>query len=169
MLRTVCEAMHRGVVTASVGATAAEIAQIMLENDVSAVVVADEQLNACGVVTKTDLIACYGKDLAAITAEDMMSSGLITVSPDTLVHEAVQQMLASKVHQLVIVSGAGVHRRPVGILTIGDVVAMMAGRPGPQSAAQVRCSQCIRRLLGMPVKAERAAERDKDEEVANGP
>jgi len=153
MHRTVCEAMHRGVVTGSVGATAVEIAQIMLENDVSAVVVVDEQLNACGVVTKTDLIACYGKNLAAITAEDIMSSGLITVSPDTRVHEAVQQMLASKVHQLVIVSGAGVHRRPVGILTIGDIVAIMAGRPGPQSEAQVRCSQCIRRLLGVSAAA----------------
>jgi len=169
MFRTVCEAMHRGVVTAPVGAKAAEIAQIMLENDVSAVVVVDEQLSACGMVTKTNLIACYGRDLTAITAEDIMTSDLITVSPDTFVHEAVQRMLASKVHQLVIVSGTGAHRRPVGILTIGDIVAMMAGRPGPQSEAQVRCSQCIRRLLGMPTETERATGGDKKEEVANGP
>ena len=133
MLRTVMDTMHRGVVTCRVAATVDEVIGIMLDNHVPALVVIDERLDACGVVTKTDLVKCYGKDLSSITAEDMMSPGLLTVSPDTLVHDAVQQMLTHKVHQLVIVTKADAHHRPVGIFTIGDAVALMAGESGSQS------------------------------------
>lgn len=149
MRRTITEAMHRGVVTCKVSSTADEIARIMIDNDVSAVVVTDERLDACGVVSKTDLIRCYGKDLSTFAAADIMSSGLLTVSPDTFIHEAVQLMLDKQVHQLVIVTEAGAHRRPVGIFTSGDAAALMAGESGPRSEAQIRCSECIRRLLAM--------------------
>ncbi|NQV33118.1 MAG: CBS domain-containing protein, partial [Phycisphaeraceae bacterium] len=64
MDQTIKDVMQRGVVTCGVDATAVDIAVIMLDNDVSALVVIDESLNACGVVSKTDLIRCYGKDLS---------------------------------------------------------------------------------------------------------
>ncbi|MFH1009401.1 MAG: CBS domain-containing protein [Candidatus Latescibacterota bacterium] len=133
MLRTIMEAMHRGVVTCGVAAPVDEVIRIMLDNHVHALVVIDERLDACGVVTKTDLLKCYGKHFSSITAEDIMNPTLLTVSPDTLVHEAVQQMLTHKVHQLVIVTEAKVHHRPVGIFTIADAVALMAGESGPRS------------------------------------
>ena len=147
MDRIIRDFMRRGVVTCGVDANAAEVARIMLENDVSALVVIDERLNACGVISKTDLIGYYGKDLSLITAEDIMTSEILTVSPDTLVHEALQLMLERRVHQLVIVTKGGAHRRPVAIFTTGDAVALMAGKLGPQSEAQIRCSECLRRLL----------------------
>lgn len=147
MDRTIIDAMHRGVVTCQVTSTAEEIARIMIDNDVATVVVTDERFDACGVLTKTDLIGHYGLDLAAVTAEDIMSPSLITVSPDTLVHEAVSVMLRHSVHQLVILTEGGVHHRPVGIFTSGDAVSLMAGNRGPSSEAQVKCSECIRRFL----------------------
>ena len=64
MDRIIRDFMQRGVVTCGVGATTAEVARIMLDNDVSALVVIDERLNACGVISKTDLIRSYGKDLS---------------------------------------------------------------------------------------------------------
>ena len=149
MDRIIRDFMRRGVVTCGVDANAAEVARIMLDNDVSALVVIDERLNACGVISKTDLIEYYGKDLSLITAEDIMSPKILTVSPDTLVHEAVQLMLERRVHQLVIVTKGGAHRRPVAIFTTGDAVALMAGKLGPQSEAQIRCSECLRRLLSI--------------------
>ena len=170
MFRKVRDVMHRGVVTCKVTATADQVAGIMLDNDVSAVVVIDERLDACGVVTKTDLIGCYGKDLASITAEDIMSPRLRTVSPDTLVWQAVEQMLGQKIHQLVIVTQGGTHRRPVGIFTAGDAVALMAGESGPRSDAQIRCSDCIRRLLsvaGEEGAGDRESESPNEEEQAD--
>ena len=141
--------MRRGVVTCRVDANAAEVAKIMLDNDVSALVVIDERLNACGVISKTDLIRSYGKDISAITAEDIMTTDIFTISPDTLVYEAVQLMLEHRIHQLVIVTQGGAHRRPVAIFTSGDAVALMAGESAPRSAAQIRCSDCLRKIISI--------------------
>lgn len=149
MDRNVIDVMHRGVVSCLVSATADKITNIMLDNNVSVVVVIDERLNACGIVSKTNLLGIYGKDISSIIAEDIMSPKLHTVSPNTRVYDAIQLMLEHKVHQLVIVTEAGAHRRPVGIFTSGDAVALMAGQSGPKSEAQIRCSECLRRLLSI--------------------
>jgi len=149
MNRIIRDFMCRGVVTCGVNASAAEAARIMLDNDVSALVVVDERLNACGIISKTDLLRSYGKDLSLIVAEDIMTPEIITVSPETLVHEAVQLLLEHGVHQLVIVTHGGSHRRPVAIFTSGDAVALMAGEVGPRSETQMRCSECLRRLLSI--------------------
>ena len=149
MNRIIRDFMRRGVVTCGVDANAAEVAKIMLDNDVSALVVIDERLNACGVISKTDLIRSYGKDISAITAEDIMTTDIFTISPDTLVYEAVQLMLEHRIHQLVIVTRGGAHRRPVAIFTSGDAVALMAGESGPRSAAQIRCSDCLRKIISI--------------------
>jgi CBS domain-containing protein len=149
MERIIRDFMCRGVVTCSVKADTAEIAKIMFDNDVSAIVVLDAKLNACGVISKTDLIGFYGRKLSEVTAEDIMTSEVYTVSPNTLVYEAVQLMLDRKIHQLVIVTQDSVHRRPVGIFTSGDAVALMAGESGPRSEAQIRCSDCLRRFISI--------------------
>lgn len=149
MERIIRDFMSRGVVTCRVDANAAEVARIMLDNDVSALVVIDERLNACGVISKTDLIRSYGKELSLIKAEDIMTSEILTVSPDTLVYEAVQLMLERRVHQLIIVTKGGAHRRPVAIFTTGDAVALMAGESAPRSDAQIRCSACLRKLISI--------------------
>jgi len=149
MNRIIRDFMHRGVVTCGVDANAAQVARIMLDNDVSALVVIDERLNACGIISKTDLIGFYGRDLSLITAEDVMSPKILRTSPDTLVHEAVQLMLEHRVHQLVIVTQAGAHRRPVAVFTTGDAVALMAGECRPRSDAQIRCSACLRNLISI--------------------
>jgi len=149
MDRNIGDVMHRGVVTCGVDANAAEIAVIMLDNDVSALVVVDESLNACGVVSKTDLIGSYGADLSTVKAEDLMSPEIRTVTPDTSIHEAVQLMLQHRVHQLVIVTQSRAHRRPVAIFTSGDALALMAGKTGPRSEAQIRCSECLRKLISI--------------------
>ena len=135
MNRTVRDVMCRDVITCRVNATAEEIARIMLDNNVSALVVIDERLNACGIVSKTNLLGLYGKDLSSIIAEDIMNPKLLTVSPDTLVYDAIRLMLEHKVHQVVIVTEGGAHRRSVGIFTSGDAVALMAGQSDPQSEA----------------------------------
>lgn len=149
MDRIIRDFMHRGVVTYAVDANVAEAAKTMLDNDVSTLVVVDESLNACAVISKMNLIGFYGKELSQITAEDFMTPEIFTISPDTAVYEAVQLMLEHKIHQLVIVTQGGAHRRPVGIFTSGDAVALMVGESEPRSETQIRCTGCLRKLLSI--------------------
>lgn len=148
------DVMKRGVVTCRVTATAEEMARIMIENGVSALVVTDERLDACGVVTKTDLAGRYGEDLSAITAEDIMSGGVFAVSPLSPVDEAVRLMVSRRIHQLVVVTEASAHRRPVGIFTLTDAVALMAGSAFAAKDSHPKCQQCVRRFLGMAESAD---------------
>lgn len=131
-MQVIRDVMHKGVVTCSVSTTVEDALSIMLDNSVPLLVVVDERADACGLITKTDVARCYGKDLTSIAAEDIMSEELLTVSPSGSVKEAVQQMLDHKIHQLVITTEGGEHRRPVGIFTIGDAVALMAGQAGAE-------------------------------------
>ncbi len=131
-MQVVRDVMHKGVVTCSVSTTVGDALRIMLDEHVPMLVVVDERTDACGLITKTDVARCYGKNLTSITAEDIMSEELLTVSPSGSVKEAVQQMLDHKVHQLVITTEGGEHRRPVGIFTIGDAVSLMAGESGQE-------------------------------------
>lgn len=99
MSETIRDVMHRGVVTCKVTAGLDEIAQIILDNDVTALIVTDERYDACGLITKTDLIKHYDKDNSLITAEDIMSSTLLTVSSQTPVREAIEDVLGHPVQR----------------------------------------------------------------------
>ncbi|OGV71462.1 MAG: hypothetical protein A3K19_31305 [Lentisphaerae bacterium RIFOXYB12_FULL_65_16] len=155
------DVMARGVVTCGVNATADEMARLMIGNHVSALVITDEQLDACGVVTKTDLVARYGQDLSQVTAESIMSATLLTVSPAASVKEAIQSMLMNHVHQLVVVTEANAHRRPVGIFTLTDAVALMGGQAATAQSSDPRCEECVRRFLSISGQV--------DERHASGP
>jgi len=48
-----------------------EVAQKMLDNDVSALVVLDERPNLCGIVSKTDLIGFYSYESFYISSWPM--------------------------------------------------------------------------------------------------
>lgn len=143
------DVMHRGVITCGVFDSADKIARIMVDNQVSVIVVIDERFNACGVVSKTNLLELYGEDLSETIAEDIMSDSLYTISPDSTIETAIQIMKKYQVHQLVIVTQTCAMKRPAGILTSGDVMSLMADKPGPQSEAQIRCSDCLRKQLSI--------------------
>jgi len=119
----------------------------MVDNDVAALVVVDERLDACGLVTKTDLVKHCGEDLSAITAEDIMTFPLLKVSPDATVREAVEQMVSHNVHQVVVVTQADAHRRPVGIFTSADVIALM-NRPGAGRGRDSTTSVSAKPIIG---------------------
>lgn len=143
------DVMHRGVVTCGVFDSADKIARIMVDNQVSVVVVIDERFNACGIVSKTNLMDLYGENLSDTIAEDIMSSNLLTISPDSTVESAIIIMKKHHVHQLVIIIQGCAQKRPAGIFTSGDVIALMAGKSGPVSEAQIRCSDCLRKQLSI--------------------
>jgi CBS domain-containing protein/polyhydroxyalkanoate synthesis regulator phasin len=126
MEKKIMDIMTRGVVTASVDSSVRQVAQSMLENNVSVVVIVDEQGGACGVISKTDVLKCWGKDIDNCRTEDIMSTKIQSLSPTVSLSEAAAVFTVKKIHQIVIMKGDPLEsRKPIGILTIPDLVKEM--------------------------------------------
>jgi CBS domain-containing protein len=78
-------------------------------------------------------------------AADVMSKGVVTVSPDTTAEDALQAMRAQRIHHLLV----GSVSQPVGILSARDV--------GGRSSATSR-RRPVRELMAAPIVTVDAAE-----------
>ncbi|MEO9139530.1 MAG: CBS domain-containing protein [Jatrophihabitans sp.] len=109
--------MSSPVITVLVGAGRAEIAEVLTRGKISATVVVDENGTVVGVVSEHDLLAKSGA-----AAGELMSTSVISVSPDCPVSD-LRHLLVERRIRRVPVMGDG---QLVGIVSRGDVVAMMA-------------------------------------------
>ena len=95
----------------------------MAEHHVNALVVVEEASGELeGIVSRSDLASVYDKDYDAVTVEAVMSHDVETIIPDIPVSAAVLIMLDHKVDRLVIMHAKPAPQRPVGVLSLSDVV-----------------------------------------------
>jgi len=119
--------MHFGVVTCGADTPAWQVAETMRANDVSSLVVADPSGYAIGVISRTDLMnATFGgpdrERWRGLVARDLMTSPVVSVRADTPVVEAVRLLRDRRVHRAVVTVAEGERERPVGILSVTDLV-----------------------------------------------
>jgi CBS domain-containing protein len=60
-----------------------------------------------------------------------MTPDVITIGGDLPLDVAIQIMLDKRIHRLLIVQGGRTPNRPVGVLSLSDVVREMAGAVDP--------------------------------------
>jgi len=125
-VKLVRDVMRRGVVTCHTDAPLPKVATLMAQSNASAVAVVNPQGELIGIISRTDLVRAYLKPFVQLRAEDIMTTQVATIIPDIPVRAAVQIMLDRGVHQLVILHARPAPQRPVGILTMDDVVRDMA-------------------------------------------
>ena len=119
--------MSRSVVTCTLETTVHEAAQRMTEHGVNALVVVEELSGELeGIVTRSDLARAYGQDYQAIQVESVMSHQVQTIVPDIPVSAAVLLMLDHRVDRLVIMHAKPGPPRPVGVLSLSDIVRDIA-------------------------------------------
>jgi CBS domain-containing protein len=124
--KKVREWMHRGVISCRRDTPVEEVAKTMEVKDISALVVVDDQGDAAGVISRTDLVNArfiqpYLKHWRGMTAEHLMSKPVISISPDTTIDEAVRRLHEKRIHRLVVVEESAGHIRAVGILSLTDL------------------------------------------------
>lgn len=129
----VSQAMEKSVMTVELNTTARESAKAMAKRGVSCAVITQGG-RAVGIVTERDLVSKVMAE--AIEADkalvrDIMSTPLITVSPDALVQYAAQLMAQYRIRRLVVVDSTGAL---VGIVTTGDIARTMAEKQGYREA-----------------------------------
>ena len=120
------DVMHRGVITCGLDTPLVEVAQRMCDATLTAIVVVDGLGELTGIISRTDLARAYLSDRTGGNAEDIMTADVATIIPDIPVNAAIQIMLDRRIHQLVILHAKPAIGRPVGILSMADVVRLVA-------------------------------------------
>lgn len=96
-----------------------EVAKLMQREDIGSVPVC-EQDRLQGIITDRDLVIraiASGKNSNSLNASDIMSTKVITVSPDTDAHEASQIMAREQIRRLPVMENS----KLVGIMALGDL------------------------------------------------
>lgn len=114
---------HKGPDIASVAPTAriADVAAELSERRIGSVLVRDAAGQLLGIVSERDIVRCLARSGAAcleMTAAQLMTSQLHTVSPTTSTGQALSLMTASRIRHLPVIEGGQL----VGLVSIGDVV-----------------------------------------------
>ena len=123
MTKLVRDVMHRGVITCWADEPLIDVARRLREYAINAIFVLDESGRAEGVISQTDLAQSYVQgNWQHCTAEEIMTTNVVTIAGDIPLDAAVQIMLDKHIHRLLIVQGGLRPNRPVGVLSLSDVV-----------------------------------------------
>lgn len=117
---TVRDVMEDAVVTVSPQTKGYTIARLMADGDVGSVPVVEEDLTLVGLVGEFDLLRVMdeGKDLGELTATDMMTRDVVTVTEEMLVTDVVHLLQSRHLIRVPVVSDNIL----VGIIARRDIV-----------------------------------------------
>lgn len=132
MERTVLEAKRYGIYSCTRETLLKEAAHTILEKDVSALVVVEDDGTLTGVISRTDLLrACTEReDWADQAVADYMSQDVVTVFPHTLLREVADLLLQNHIHRVVVVRAEGDKIRPIAVVSDGDFIYHMVKGEG---------------------------------------
>jgi CBS domain-containing protein len=109
------------VVTVRSDATIAEVAVVLAQHRIGAVVVTDDATTISGVLSERDIVRAMADpdiDVGAAAASSLMTADVVTCQPDTTVEELMSTMTERRIrHVPVVVNGS-----LAGLVSIGDVV-----------------------------------------------
>lgn len=131
MDRLVGEVMHHGVLTCRRDTPIQDVARFMADNDVSALVVVNDDDNMIGLISRTDLVNArlyeqYWKHWRGLTAGHIMITDVVVVNPKDTMQHASKLMMERHIHRVVVVEPGEQGGKPVGVLSVTDVVRDIA-------------------------------------------
>jgi signal-transduction protein with cAMP-binding, CBS, and nucleotidyltransferase domain len=130
------ETMSEQLETVNFSNTAQESAIKMSDRNVSSLVVLDDNGRAIGIITERDLVrrVCTREVPSnSVNVENVISSPVKTVSPETSIDEVADVMVSNKVRHIVIVDNN--QKKPVGIISATDIVAYV--RENSENVAKI--------------------------------
>lgn len=114
------EVMTSNPTTCSPDATIVDVAKLMAQEDVGPVPIVDDENRLMGIVTDRDIVVrvvATESDPKTMTASEIATSDLVTISPDEDLDRALQLLAEQKVRRLPVVE----EDRLVGIVAQADV------------------------------------------------
>jgi CBS domain-containing protein len=136
MKKLVRDLMHRGLLTCRPAATLGQVAVLLNQNHVHALIVTDRDGRAVGIISDFDLLAgewlsSDSESLAVmrkLTAADLMSQPVDSVEADMPISEAVKGLIDKEISRLLVTENG----KPVGVISLSDFVASIAREEEPR-------------------------------------
>jgi CBS domain-containing protein len=116
--------MAKEVITINADRPVSEAIKILVENDISGVVVSDYAGDVVGMISAIDIFKVFNEDEDSekeFIAEDIMTPYTINIQPDTPAEDAARTMLENGVHRLVVTKSPS-KKKPVGIISSTDIL-----------------------------------------------
>lgn len=130
MGKIVKDIMHANLITCKADATLGQVAVLLHNNHVHALVVMDRDERATGIISDFDLLA--GEWLSSdpdslnamrkLTAADLMSHPINAIESNTPLEEAAKEFIKTDVNRMLVTENG----KPVGIISLSDFVAHIA-------------------------------------------
>lgn len=127
--RPVSQAKRLGIVSCQAGDRLGKIVRRMADEDISALVVTDQEGYLAGIITRSDLIGAHvaSPDWRLEPVERYMTRKVITVTPETNLEEVMEILLDKQIHRVVVVKEEEDGRKiPIAVLSDSDLVCEMA-------------------------------------------
>lgn len=121
--------MTRGVITVPMDSSIREVIKTLADEHITGVAVVTPNGEATGIISEIDIVKVFNENIDKLTAEDIMSGNLKTVSAESTVIYAAEIMKKENIHCLVIVhekGHLGIPTPPVGILCVSDIIKLAA-------------------------------------------
>ncbi|MFQ5800397.1 MAG: cyclic nucleotide-binding/CBS domain-containing protein [Candidatus Hydrothermarchaeales archaeon] len=116
------EIMSRDLITNSPDDTVVEVAKTMSINHIGSIIITENGNNE-GIVTERDIcykVVAQAKDPLKTLAKEIMSSNLVTISPEKTITDAAKLLVKKGIRRLAVVE----KRKIVGILTASDILTV---------------------------------------------
>ena len=95
--------------------------RIMLDNDISSLIITDDKYILRGILTKIDVISTYAKYFTGVySVEDFMTKNVLTVASDETLCRILLLMIRNNVSRVVVTK----NHKPVGIITERDIMSL---------------------------------------------
>jgi CBS domain-containing protein len=120
-VRHILEGKGTVVATVPPDVTMAQVAGLLAEHGVGALVVSDDGETIAGIVSERDLarvVAARGAEALSMSVADAMTAQVRTCAPDDTVESLMETMTSRRIRHLPVT----VDGRLAGIVSIGDVV-----------------------------------------------
>jgi len=136
MPKLVRDLMHPGVLTCQSTASLGQVAVLLTQHHVHALIVSDRDGRPLGIISDYDLLAGEWLSVDAesldamrkLTAADLMSHPVDTVESNLALTEAAQTLIERDVNRLLVTEDG----HPVGVISISDFVSSIAKEEKPQ-------------------------------------
>ncbi len=118
--------MQTDIMTVDPDTAIVDVHRLFAEEEIHGAPVVDEDFRVCGVVSALDLLRAVGERyddfedrMRDVTASDVMTGAIVTVSPDATASEIARIMRSQRVHRVLVVEG----RDLLGVITTFDLLA----------------------------------------------